>query len=165
MNYVTTIAGREYSVEIVDEDHIIVDGTVYQVDFDTVSDQPVFSLLLNGQSYESYVYSGDEGWEVLLHGSLYLAKVEDERERRLRASSGSRVAAREEFHLRAPMPGLVVTVPVVEGEKVEKGDVLLILESMKMQNELRSPRSGKVSRVRVKPGDSVEQRQTLLSVI
>jgi hypothetical protein len=53
MNYVTTIAGREYSVEIVDEDHIIVDGTVYQVDFDTVSDQPVFSLLLNGQSYES----------------------------------------------------------------------------------------------------------------
>jgi len=165
MNYVTTIAGREYSVEIVDEGRIIVDGTVYQVDFDTVSDQPVFSLLLNGQSYESYVYSSDEGWEVLLHGSLYLAKVEDEREKRLRASTGSRVADREEFHLRAPMPGLVVTVPVVEGEKVEKGDVLLILESMKMQNELRSPRSGKVSRMRVKPGDSVEQRQTLLSVV
>lgn len=165
MNYVTTIAGREYSVEIVDEGRIIVDGTVYQVDFDNVSDQPVFSLLLNGQSYESYVYSSDEGWEVLLHGSLYLAKVEDEREKRLRASTGSRVADREEFHLRAPMPGLVVTVPVVEGEKVEKGDVLLILESMKMQNELRSPRSGKVSRMRVKPGDSVEQRQTLLSVV
>ena len=53
MNYVTTIAGREYAVEIVDEGRIIVDGTVYQVDFDTVSDQPVFSLLLNGQSYES----------------------------------------------------------------------------------------------------------------
>jgi acetyl/propionyl-CoA carboxylase alpha subunit len=165
MNYVTTIGGREYSIEIVDENCISVDGTLYQVDFDTVNDQPVISLLLDGQSYESYVYPSDEGWEVLLHGSLYLAKVEDERERRLRASSGSRVAEREEFHLRAPMPGLVVTVPVVEGEKIEKGDVLLILESMKMQNELRSPRSGKVSRVRVKPGDSVEQRQTLLSVI
>ncbi len=165
MNYVTTIGGREYVVEIVDERHIMVNGTLCEVDFDNVSDQPVFSLLLNGQSYESYVYSGDEGWEVLLHGSLYLAKVEDEREKRLRASTGSRVADREEFHLRAPMPGLVVTVPVVEGEKVEKGDVLLILESMKMQNELRSPRSGKVSRMRVKPGDSVEQRQTLLSVI
>jgi biotin carboxyl carrier protein len=165
MIYVTTIGEREYSVEIVDERHVIVDGTMYQVDFDTVSDQPVISLLLNGQSYESYVYASDEGWQVFLHGSLYLAKVEDERERRLRASSGSRVADREEFHLRAPMPGLVVTVPVVEGEKIEKGDVLLILESMKMQNELRSPRSGKVSRVRVKPGDSVEQRQTLLSVV
>jgi biotin carboxyl carrier protein len=63
------------------------------------------------------------------------------------------------------MPGLVVTVPVSEDQPVDRGDVLLILESMKMQNELKSPRSGKVSRVRVKPGDSVEQRDTLLSVV
>ena len=63
------------------------------------------------------------------------------------------------------MPGLIVTVPVSEGQTVDQGDVLLILESMKMQNELKSPRSGKVSRVRVKPGDSMEQRDTLLSVV
>jgi biotin carboxyl carrier protein len=63
------------------------------------------------------------------------------------------------------MPGLVVTVPVSEGQPVEKGDVLVILESMKMQNELRSPRAGKVNRVRVKSGDNVEQRDTLLSVV
>lgn len=91
--------------------------------------------------------------------------VEDERERRLRAALGSRVADREEFHLRAPMPGLVVSIPVSEGEHVDKGDVLVVLESMKMQNELKSPRPGTVSRVRVKTGDSVELRQTLLSVI
>ncbi len=52
MNYVTTIGGREYVVEIVDEHHIMVNGTLCEVDFDNVSDQPVFSLLLNGQSYE-----------------------------------------------------------------------------------------------------------------
>jgi biotin carboxyl carrier protein len=63
------------------------------------------------------------------------------------------------------MPGLVVTVPVSEGQTVDLGDVLLILESMKMQNELKSPRAGKISRVRVKPGDSVEHRDTLLSVV
>ena len=63
------------------------------------------------------------------------------------------------------MPGLVIAVPVEEGQPVEKGDVLLILESMKMQNELKSPRAGKVSRVRVAPGDRVEQKQTLLSVV
>jgi biotin carboxyl carrier protein len=62
------------------------------------------------------------------------------------------------------MPGLIVSVPVNEGQAVEKGDVLLILESMKMQNELKSPRAGSVSRVRVKPGDRVEQKETLLSV-
>jgi propionyl-CoA carboxylase alpha chain len=62
------------------------------------------------------------------------------------------------------MPGLVVAVPVNEGQKVEKGQVLLVLESMKMQNELKAPREGMVGRVRVKPGESVEQKQTLLSV-
>jgi biotin carboxyl carrier protein len=63
------------------------------------------------------------------------------------------------------MPGLVVSIPIAEGQSVKKGDVLVVLESMKMQNELKCPRDGSISRVRVKPGDSVEQRQTLLSVV
>jgi biotin carboxyl carrier protein len=63
------------------------------------------------------------------------------------------------------MPGLVVALPVGEGQAVAKGDVLVILESMKMQNELKAPRDGTVARVRVTVGDSVEQRQTLLSVV
>ncbi len=164
MKYIATIDEREFLVEILDESHILVDGKPYTVDFDSISDQPVFSLLLDGQSYESYVYPDQEGWQVLLYGSLYLVNVEDEREKRLRAAARGRVVEREEYYLRAPMPGLVIAVPVVDGQRVEKGDVLLILESMKMQNELRSPRPGVVSRVRVKPGDKVEQRQTLLSV-
>jgi biotin carboxyl carrier protein len=57
-----------------------------------------------------------------------------------------------------------VKVPVNEGDTVKKGGVLVILESMKMQNELKSPRDGKVTRVQVKAGDSVEQRQPILSV-
>jgi biotin carboxyl carrier protein len=63
------------------------------------------------------------------------------------------------------MPGMIVAVPVTERQEVQKGEVLLILESMKMQNELKSPRQGWVTHLRVKPGDSVEQHQTLLSVV
>jgi biotin carboxyl carrier protein len=69
-----------------------------------------------------------------------------------------------EYHLKAPMPGLVVTISVEEGQEVKKGQVLLILESMKMQNELKSPRDGVVNRIKVKAGESVEQKQALLSV-
>lgn len=69
-----------------------------------------------------------------------------------------------EFQLKAPMPGLVVSVLVNEGDAVEKGQVLVVLESMKMQNELKAPRPGTVGRVRVKAGETVEQKQTLLSV-
>ena len=63
------------------------------------------------------------------------------------------------------MPGLVVAIPVAEGQEIKKGQVILILESMKMQNELKAPRDGTIGRIRVKAGESVEQRQTLLSVM
>lgn len=165
MKYVAMIGDKEYVIEIIDEHHITLDGLAYEVDFESVSGQPVHSLLVDGKSYEAYVYPEDEGLQVLLHGNLYLVDVEDERERRLRASLGMGAAEHGEYLLRAPMPGMVVSVPVNEGDAIAKGDVLVILESMKMQNELKSPRNGTIGRVRVAPGDSVEQKETLLSVI
>lgn len=164
MKYITTVKGREYQVEVLDEKHISVDGMVYNIDFESVSGQPVFSMLVDGKSFESYVYPGENEWQVLLHGRLYQVKVEDEREKRLRAAAGGRVVEGAEFYLKAPMPGLIVAVNVSENEEVKKGQVLLILESMKMQNELKAPRDGRVNRIRVKPSESVEQKQTLLSV-
>lgn len=165
MKYITTIDEHEFAIEILEGGRLTLNGDAYQVDFDSVDGQPVFSLLLNGRSYEAYVYHNDEGLQVLLHGSLYVAQVEDEREKRLRAAAGGSVVEKGEFHLKAPMPGLVVAVPVGEGSQVTKGDVLVVLESMKMQNELKAPRDGTVARLRVHAGDSVEQKQTLLSVI
>lgn len=164
MKYVTTIEEKEHSIEVLDERHIILDGQPMEVDFQSVSGQPVFSLLVDGKSYEAYVDLTDDGLRVLMRGILYHAKVEDEREKRLRAAAGGGVIEGGEFHLKSPMPGLVVAVPVSEGQKVEKGQVLLVLESMKMQNELKAPRAGTVSRIRIKAGESVEQKQTLLSV-
>ncbi|HSB65348.1 MAG TPA: biotin/lipoyl-containing protein [Anaerolineales bacterium] len=165
MKYVTSIDGHEYMVDVLDERHVSIDGVTYDVDFMQVGDQPVYSLVVNGESVEAHVYPNEDVWQVLFHGTLFTARVEDEREKRLRASLAGRVAEHEDFHLRAPMPGMVVSIPVQDGQLVKKGDVLVILESMKMQNELRSPRDGKVTRVRVKGGDRVEQKDTMLSVV
>lgn len=165
MKYITTVGDKEYLVEIVDEKHININGKIYEVDFESVSGQPVYSLIVDGKSHESYVQQGDDNWQVLLRGRLYPVTVEDEREKRLRAAAGGGVAESGEFHLKAPMPGLVVAIPVEEGQEIKKGQVILILESMKMQNELKSPRDGSIGRIRVKAGESVEQRQTLLSVL
>jgi biotin carboxyl carrier protein len=165
MKYITTIDDKQFTVEIIDEKHVSVDGKVYEIDFESVAGQPVYSLIVDGRSHESYIYQGDDNWQVLMRGRLYPVKVEDEREKRLRAAAGGSVAETGEFHLRAPMPGLVVAVPVAEGQSVKRGQVILILESMKMQNELKAPRDGTIGRIRVKPGESVEQKQTLLSVI
>ena len=165
MIYVTSIDGREFTIELLDEHHIRIDGQEFTIDFQTVGDQPVYSLLLNGRSYDALVYPDEEVWQVILQGEMYLANVEDEREKRLRAAMGRVISEHQEFFLKAPMPGLVIAVPVQNGQPVQKGDVLLVLESMKMQNELRSPRAGTVNRVRVQAGARVEKKETLLSVV
>lgn len=164
MKYVTTIEGKEFEIEVVDDRHVRVGNRLLEVNFETVSGQPVYSLIVDGKSYESYVYPGDEDWQVLLRGRQFQAKVEDEREKRLKAAAGGGVAEGGEFHLKAPMPGLVVAIPVSEGQEVTKGQVLVILESMKMQNELKSPRDGTISHIKVKAGESVEQKQVLLNL-
>jgi len=165
MKYVTTIDEQQFIVEALDDHHVMINDQVVEIDFDPVSDQPVYSLLIDGKSYEAYVYPTDDSWQVILHGSQYTAEVEDERERRLRSASSRSPFTGSEYHLKAPMPGLVIMLAVDEGQEVKQGDLLVILESMKMQNELKSPRAGIISRIRIKPGDSVEQRQVLLSVV
>ena len=165
MKYITTIDEKEFAVEIVDDHHVSINDKLFEVDFESVNGQPVYSMLIDGQSYEAYVYAVEDEWQVLLLGRQYPIKVEDEREKRLRSSVGGKVQASGEFQLKAPMPGLVVAIAVNEGQQIEKGQVLVILESMKMQNELKSPRTGKVERIKVKAGESVEQRQLLLSVL
>jgi acetyl/propionyl-CoA carboxylase alpha subunit len=165
MKYVTTIDNKEYIVDVIDERHVSINGSMIEIDFHEVSGQGVYSLLIGGKSYEAYVYPGDENWQVLLRGRLYDAIVEDEREKRLRSTAGGGVAEGGEYIMKAPMPGLVVAVQVKDGDVVKKGQTLIILESMKMQNELKSPKDGTISRIRVKQGDSIEIKAPMLSVV
>jgi len=162
VKYITAVMDKTYEIEIRSENEIVVDDKALHIDVRSIAGKPVYSLLLDGKSYEAYISPGEDGLEVLLLGHLYQVRVEDERQRRLRRSSGPILPARGDYQLKAPMPGLVVAVPVAEGAEVTKGQNLVILESMKMQNELRAPRDGIVNRVRVGPGDHVEQNQVLL---
>jgi biotin carboxyl carrier protein len=164
MKYVTTIGEESYEVEINGEDELFVDGQRMLIDFRSVAGQSVYSLIVNGKSYEALVQPAEEGLEVLLQGHLFQVSVEDERQRRLRQSSGSTTTLRGEFHFKAPMPGLIVKVRVREGQEIKKGDRLIVLESMKMQNELSSPSDGTVRNLRIKPGDNVDQNQVLLTL-
>ena len=162
MKYIATIEDQQFEIEINTDHELIADGNRLSVDFQSVAGRPVYSLLLDGRSYEAYVYPTDSGLEVLLQGQLYLVRIEDERQRRLRQASGTQTLQSGEFHLKAPMPGLVISVPIEEGQSIDKGQNLIVLESMKMQNKLKAPRDGVVSRLRVKPGDNVENNQVLL---
>jgi len=162
MRYISEVDGLEFPVEILDEHHVRFGGDVLEVDLAAVSGEPLYSLIVNGESFEGYVYPDEDGWQVLLLGQFYQVRVEDEREKRLRTALQSTVRSESEFILKAPMPGLVISVPISEGQEVEKNQILVILESMKMQNELRAPYDGIVGRLRIKAGEIVEQKQTIL---
>lgn len=164
MKYIATIRDRSFEIDINEEGEIIADGRRLEVDFQSVADEPIYSMLLDGESFEGNVSTGESAVEVLLRGHLFLVDVEDERQRRLRETTGVGMVEEGDFNMPAPMPGLVVAVPVEVGQEVEKGDNLIILESMKMQNELKAPKDGTVSRLQVSPGDSVDQNQILLTL-
>ncbi len=164
MKYLTTVSDKTFTIEINDDRHIVVDGKTYEVDLEAMSSESLYSLLLDSHSFESFIDEAEEGWRVLLRGDLYDVKVVDERAARLAKSAGGVAAQSGDYHLKAPMPGVIVSVPVSEGQPVKKGDILVILESMKMQNELKSPREGAVARIKAKSGDNVEQGQILVTV-
>jgi len=164
MKYIATIEDEQYEIEIKADGEITVNGEPQSVDFRSIAGRPVYSLLLNGKSYEAHVSSSETGMDVLLRGQLYSVTVEDERQRRLRQASEAQVGVSGDIYIKAPMPGLIVSVYVQEGDQVEKGDNLVILESMKMQNEIKAPRAGNVIRVAVRAGDNVDQNQVMVGL-
>jgi biotin carboxyl carrier protein len=165
MKYVASVDGLEFPVEIIDERHVRFGEEVLEVNLAAVSGEPLYSMIVNNESYEGYVYPGEDGWQVLLFGQFYQVNVEDEREKRLRVAGEPDEHIGAEFIIKSPMPGLVAAVLVNEGQLVEKGQTLLILESMKMQNELRASHAGKVTHLRIQKGETVQQKQILLNII
>ena len=165
MKYITTVNDHQFEIEINDEVYVTVDGVQHQIDFQAVGNRPLYSLLIGGNSYEAYVEATEDGWQVLHRGNLYHVQVEDERAQRLATMGGIRSSfVRGEYQLKAPMPGMVVEIPVEVGRTVSQGELLVILESMKMQNELKSPCDGVVTRVRATLGDSIEHNQVLVVI-
>ena len=164
MKYITTVDGTEYVVEMMPDRRVSVNGQEYAVNFEEVEGHLIYTLLVDGRSFEAHVSEDDDLFKVLIQGTLYTAEVIDEREKRLREAGGEIATANGDYVLDAPMPGLVVKLPVKVGDRVETGDVLVILESMKMQNELKSPQEGTVSEVYVEEGASVEKRDTLMVI-
>jgi len=160
--YFAEINGKEYKIEIISDSKVIIDGISHEIDYKTLKEHASCSLLFDGRSFEPNIYQENGGWEILLQGKRFNAFVEDERERRLRMATGHTSAEKGKFTLLAPMPGLVIDIQVEVGDEVKEGQVLLILESMKMQNELTAPRDGKITRIQAKVNDNVERKEALL---
>ena len=162
MKYFVTIAGETHTVEL-GGDRILLDGEPVDADLSTVPGTTVHSLILDGASHRIRAQKKDsEEWSVALDGRRLIATVVDERTQTIRDMTGAGSGPAGPRPVKAPMPGLVVKVEVAPGDAVEAGQGLVIVEAMKMENELKAEVPGVVKTIHVEAGQAVEKDQVLV---
>lgn len=148
-------------------DSLQLNGEEIPVDIRELQDGHLHFIYKN-KSYNAEVVSenhDDKTSVVKINGRLYEVGIEDQFDSLLKAmgmAAGSGKVAKE---VKAPMPGLVLNISVVEGQEIKRGDNLLILEAMKMENMLKSVTEGVVKKIYVSKGDKVEKNQVLIEFV
>jgi biotin carboxyl carrier protein len=162
VKYVVTVAGQNIEVTV-DGDQVTVDGRELGASLGVVPGTPVRQLVLDGRSEGlAFEPAGRGKWAITRRGERWEVEVLDERTRHLRSLTGAAGGVRGPGALKAPMPGLVVRVQVTAGQRVAAGTGVVVLEAMKMENELRAAMDGVVRSIRVAAGEAVEKGQVLV---
>ncbi len=162
MKYIVTVAGKEFEVEV-NGDRVTAGGKTLVAGLRTVPGTATRELQIEGRPTVLQLRSGGRGqWSVGVGGDRWEAEVIDERTRHIRSLTAGGEQRRGPLILRAPMPGLVVRVLVEPGQEIAAGAGLVVLEAMKMENELKAPSAGTVSAVKIQAGAAVEKGQVLV---
>jgi len=162
MKYFVSVGDREFEV-LVDGDRVSVNGEEYDAHLTVIPETPLRHLLMGTRSFTlPFVNRGAGHWEMAFQGETWQAMVVDERTRHIQSLTGTGEAKKGGGVLKAPMPGLVVRVDVEPGDSLEAGRGIVVLEAMKMQNELRSAAPVVVKAVLVRAGQPVEKGQVLV---
>jgi len=166
VKYFVRIGSQTLEVEVAGG-RVVVDGVASEAHLAAIPGTPLYHLLLGGQSWTVAAQPLEGGvgrWALGVVGERVEVDVVDERTRQIQTLTGARVAASPAGTIRAPMPGLVVRVEVEPGQRVDAGAGLVVVEAMKMENELRAPGAGVVAAVHVAPGQVVERGAALVTL-
>jgi biotin carboxyl carrier protein len=151
------VNGREKCIELANGRFRIGDGPEREASVEMP--QPgVYSVLLDGRSYQARVEEG----VVTVNGFRYEIEVRDPRRWSRQSRGGGHAGAQD---IKASMPGKVVRVLVAVGDEVEAGQGIVVVEAMKMQNEMKAPRAGKVIGIAAKAGATVTAGEVLATVM
>ena len=166
MAYIAKLGEKTYTVEVEEVEkslyRVSVDGSEFLLDGKKTG-RTNYSLIVDNRSFEVDIDVSEDDYRVLVDGRNYHIHLLDERRMRLGGvQAGIELQGRQRISV--PMPGKVIAVLVSEGDQVEKGQGLVIVEAMKMENEVHSPIAGEIKEIKVKPGDTVEGGALLVIV-
>lgn len=159
-----TINGNS-DFEVSNKDNVM-NGKQCSADVSSIS-PGVFHIIRDFKSYTAEVLEADyneKKFVLRLNGNRYEAHVHDRFDELIKKLGMENKGAKAMNDVKAPMPGMVVDIGVKETQTVSKGDSLIVLEAMKMENILRSSGTGKIKKILVKKGDKVEKNQILIEI-
>ena len=161
MKYFVTVGDRTVEV-LLDGDRVIIDGLASVVHRAPVAGTPLEQVMIDGRAFTlSLEPDGLGRWVAGVRGGRFEVQVVDERTHHVQQLVGRGAGATGQS-LKAPMPGLVVRVLVGPGQAVSRGAGIVVLEAMKMENELKAAADGTVKSVRIGTGEPVEKGQVLV---
>lgn len=165
MRYYVRLGAQTVEVSV-DGGRVQLDGSELEAHLVRVHHTPLYHLLVGGESWTvaAQQLEGVGRWALGVGGERVEIEVLDERTRQIQSLTKAREAQAGGASVRAPMPGLVVRIEVSEGQRVEAGAALVVVEAMKMENELRAPRSAVVRTVHVAVGQAVERGAVLVTL-
>ena len=166
MIYRAEIANRNLDLEVRlegDRTEVTVAGRTPHLDLVPLS-AATFSLLIDGQSHLLSIQPGPEGPLVTLRQRTYRVRLRSELDLTIKRLGMQGVGRDSDGQVVAPIPGVITSVAVAEGDEVDEGDQLLVLEAMKMENELLAPLKGTVSALHVAPGETVNKGAHLIDL-
>jgi biotin carboxyl carrier protein len=164
MRYTAKVAGRSFELEV-DHDRLVwVDGYPLYVDMEQVGGLPVYSLALDDKGYVLFVEKGQGEYLVEVQGEIYPVDVQLQRPQLNRQRNGCPKGQEGCLTIRAPLPGRLLSLCASAGERVEAGQVVAVVESMKMQIEMKAPHAGVVQAVCGPANRDVDQGEGLVSL-
>jgi pyruvate carboxylase subunit B len=165
VKYVVDVNGATIDVDL-EATRVIVGGETHQAHLAELEGTPVRLVTIGNEVHRVVVRRGESRgrYTLWVDGFRYDVEALDERTRAIRDLSGESAAATGSAPLRAPMPGLVVRVNVQSGDVVAAGQGLVVMEAMKMENELRASSAGRVKAVHVQPGTAVDKGALLIEL-
>src|SRR5437588_6892456 len=165
VKYIVTIGAQTVEVEV-EGTRVVVGGVAREAQLAPLPGTPLYHLLLAGDSWTVAVQPGEGPgrWALGVVGERVEVAALDERTRQRQTDPAPLAGPTGDRTVLAPMPGLVVRIEVAAGQPVEAGAGLVVVEAMKMENELRAPHSGVVATVHVAVGQAVERGAPLVTL-
>lgn len=160
--YLINIEGKTYEIDILDDNRVILNGN--EISFDLkYNGNDSYTLIYQNKIFEVDVISNNNSiLQLSVDNDVYDIVVKDKFTQLLEKFSKGRGEREKEILIQAPMPGLVLKISVEIGQKVEPGTSLLILEAMKMENEIRAFSAGIVKDIKIKEKTAVEKGDVLI---